>query len=214
MELEQLRRSYADGFLRVEQFPSNPMVAFEQWFEAAKAADRPDWLEVNAMTVATSSKAGEVSARILLLKKVTADGFVFFTNYDSAKGTQLAENCQAELLFYWPHREQQIRIHGDTEKTASELSDEYFHQRPRGSQLGAAVSPQSAVVESREQLVESAIQLESELNGAPVPRPANWGGYLLRPTRFEFWQGRPSRLHDRILFQLIGGSWNVTRIAP
>ncbi|HBE69644.1 MAG TPA: pyridoxamine 5'-phosphate oxidase [Planctomycetaceae bacterium] len=214
MELEQLRRSYADGFLQIDQFPRNPMDAFKTWFEEAKAADRPDWLEVNAMTVATSSASGDVSARILLLKKITADGFVFFTNYDSAKGIHLAENAQAELLFYWPHREQQIRIHGSTEKTSAALSDEYFHERPRGSQLGAAVSPQSSLVDSREQLVESAIKLESELNGAEVPRPANWGGYLLRPNRFEFWQGRPSRLHDRIVFQISNDGWQITRIAP
>lgn len=214
MNIEDLRRSYADGDLRMQDFSDCPISQFQSWMDIASSTESPDWLEINAATLATASAAGEVSARIVLLKKIVADGFVFFTNYNSQKGQQLASNPRASLVFYWPHVEKQIRIEGSVSKTAAELSDEYFHARPRGSQIGAAVSAQSNEVIAGE-LENAAAAMEATLDGQEVPRPDHWGGYIVKPERVEFWQGRPSRLHDRFVYLPAGeGKWQISQLAP
>ncbi len=214
MGIEDLRRNYQDGDLQLSDFVCCPIEQFNKWMEIAAAADAPDWLEINAATLATASGEGAVSARIVLLKKVIDEGFVFFTNYLSAKGKQLAENPRASLVFYWPHVEKQVRIEGSVVKSSPELSDEYFHARPRGSQIGAVVSPQSGVIGSRGELEQAAASLEQELAGAQVPRPDHWGGYVLKPSMVEFWQGRPSRLHDRFVYTQDSGNWTIKQLAP
>lgn len=214
MGIEDLRRNYQDGDLQLSDFTSCPMEQFHKWMDIASAADAPDWLEINAATLATAAGSGEVSARIVLLKKVIDDGFVFFTNYLSTKGQQLAENPHASLVLYWPHVEKQVRIEGTVVKSSPALSDEYFHARPRGSQIGAVVSPQSSEIQTRGQLEQAAASLEEKLAGAEVPRPEHWGGYVIQPTMVEFWQGRPSRLHDRFVYTLSNGKWTIRQLAP
>lgn len=214
MNIEDLRRNYTDGDLQVKDFSDCPISQFRSWMDIASSAESPDWLEINAATLATATAAGDVSARIVLLKKIVADGFVFFTNYNSQKGHQLASNPRGSLVFYWPHVEKQVRIEGSVSKTSSELSDEYFHARPRGSQIGAAVSPQSEVVAAGA-LEEAAVAMEASLDGQEVPRPDHWGGYIVKPERVEFWQGRPSRLHDRFVYvATAGGKWHISQLAP
>jgi pyridoxamine 5'-phosphate oxidase len=170
------------------------------------------------MTLATSDSSGRVSARIVLLKTVDASGFTFFTNYRSDKAQQLLVNPQAALVFYWPHIERQVRVEGLVSYTEPALSDKYFHARPRGSQIGAVVSPQSQPLTDREQLESSAAELaERYAGGQVIPRPEYWGGYLLKPNRVEFWQGRPNRLHDRFLYSRSEADselWNISRLAP
>lgn len=225
MDLENLRRSYDENSLEKEELAACPFEQFSAWFDDAKTRSPVDWFEANAMTLATASNSGEVSARIVLLKRVTTEGFVFFTNYDSDKAQQLSENPHASLVFYWPHVERQIRVEGRVEKAAADVSDEYFHARPQGSQLGAIASPQSRPIDSRETLVQQTMELAEKFQDAEeIPRPDYWGGYLLKPSRIEFWQGRPSRLHDRFVYTLSNGSqpsdeqsattWSISRLAP
>lgn len=166
------------------------------------------------MTLATADASGKPSSRILYLKELNEQGFVFYTNYQSRKGKELAENKQAALLFFWPALERQIRIEGLIEKVPAEISDAYFATRPRGSQLGAWASEQSEALENRPELEHRLEKLAQEFPGE-VPRPPHWGGYMLLPLYFEFWQGRPSRLHDRIIYQQEkSGSWNIHRLNP
>ncbi|GAB5403788.1 MAG: pyridoxamine 5'-phosphate oxidase [Aureliella sp.] len=214
MGIEDLRRNYQDGDLRLSDFASCPIEQFNKWMEIAADAESPDWLEINAATLATASADGSVSARIVLLKKVIDEGFVIFTNYLSTKGKQLAENPRASLVLYWPHVEKQVRIEGSVAKSSPELSDEYFHARPRGSQIGAVVSPQSDEIGDRTELEQAAASLEQELAGAQVPRPDHWGGYVISPSVVEFWQGRPSRLHDRFVYTNDAGKWTIKQLAP
>ncbi len=215
MTIDKMRRDYRAGVFDVETALADPIEQFDLWFQAAREASPGDWFEVNAMTLATADKAGNVSARILLLKGFDHGGPVFFTNYLSDKGRQLAENPQVSLCFYWAHREQQIRIEGRTEKVSPELSDEYFQSRPRGSQLGAKVSQQSSPVNSRQAMETRLAELEKEFAGKQVPRPAHWGGYRILPSRYEFWQGRENRLHDRIVYRATSsGEWIRERISP
>lgn len=172
------------------------------------------WFEPNAMALATADKTGRVSVRYVLLKGIVAEGIRFFTNYDSDKGKQLASNARCSVAFHWPYLGRQVRIEGAVEKTTREVSEEYFHSRPRGSQIGAAVSPQSASIGLRTELEEKREAMLKTLGDSPVPLPENWGGYLIRPDRFEFWQGRRDRLHDRIVYKLENGRWEIVRLAP
>ena len=190
----------------------DPIKLFRNWFDAAIASGSrlPE-----SMTLATATRDGKPAARIVLLKQVDDDGFVFYTNYRSAKAKELEENPQAALVFYWVGLDRQVRIEGRVERVSAAESDEYFKTRPRASQLGALASPQSEVIEGREVLENNLRKLEEEYRDREVERPAHWGGYLLKPERIEFWENRPGRLHDRILYDLqADGSWTIKRLAP
>ncbi len=215
MNIENLRRQYADEALGAEELHQDPIAQFTAWFDDAQSAESADWFEPNAMTLATSDLSGQVSARIVLLKNISPSGLTFFTNYQSNKARQLLENPRASLVFYWPHRERQVRIEGQVSKTDAATSDEYFHARPRESQLGAIASPQSQPLADRKTIEAETKKLASEYGDQEIPRPEYWGGYLLQPNRFEFWQGRPSRLHDRLVYtRQPDKNWTITRLAP
>jgi pyridoxamine 5'-phosphate oxidase len=185
---------------------------FDRWWQEAIHSEID---EVNAMTLATASADGIPAARIVLLKGYDERGFVFFTNYESFKGLQLAENPRACLVFFWKELERQVRITGLVEQVSAEESDTYFNSRPEGSRIGAWASPQSQVIESREWLEEREKTLVKDFTGKPLSRPAHWGGYRVKPINIEFWQGRPSRLHDRLQYTLQGeNTWKIERLAP
>lgn len=210
--LSNMRLTYDKGELDDDGFLDDPMNQFERWFEEVRATDTH---EANAMIVSTVDANGRPSARIVLLKEVDCKGFVFYTNYESQKGQELAINQNIALTFYWPSMERQVRVTGVAERVSAEQSDAYFSLRPRGSQLGAIVSPQSAVIPDRMFLttrLESAIAELDE--NVPLHRPESWGGYLVRPDSMEFWQGRPDRLHDRIRYHREENRWNTERLAP
>lgn len=172
-------------------------------------------VEPNAMTLATASSDGVPSARVVLLKGFDHNGFVFYTNYQSFKGLQLQENPKACLVFYWKEVERQVRITGLTSKISEQESEDYFHSRPEGSRIGAWVSPQSRVIEGRDWLDKRCVELTEQFSGHTIERPAHWGGYIVKPVEVEFWQGRPSRLHDRLLYTLQeDGGWKMERLAP
>jgi pyridoxamine 5'-phosphate oxidase len=166
------------------------------------------------MTLATADKAGKPNARIVLLKGFDENGFSFYTNYLSQKGKEIKKNPQACLVFFWAALERQVRIEGKIEKLSKEASEKYFHSRPIGSQIGAIVSPQSQIITDRKILEKKAEELTSQYEGKIIPKPAHWGGYIVKPTSIEFWQGRTSRLHDRIKYDLINGKWQTSRLAP
>ncbi len=211
--LEQIRNDHHnfDKGRISDHVPADPFAFFHDWY---KQAFEKGVCEANAMTLATADASGKPSSRILYLKELNEQGFVFYTNYQSRKGKELAENKQAALLFFWPALERQIRIEGLIEKVPAEISDAYFATRPRGSQLGAWASEQSEALENRPELEHRLEKLAQEFPGE-VPRPPHWGGYMLLPLYFEFWQGRPSRLHDRIIYQQEkSGSWNIHRLNP
>ena len=192
--------------------PANPIDFFRRWFNEAIASGSrlPD-----SMTLATATKEGKPSARMVLLKGVENDGFVFYTNYNSRKARELDENPRAALVLYWTQLDRQVRIEGNVERVSAADSDEYFQTRPRESQLGAIASPQSEVIESRNVLEESFRKLDEQYRDQPVERPAHWGGYRLKPELIEFWQNREGRLHDRILYERqANGSWAIKRLAP
>ena len=210
---KELRREYARGELHEHDIDPDPIRQFDRWFtDATNAAVT----EANAMSVATADpRTGMPSVRVCLLKGFDARGFVFYTNYASRKGRELAENPSASLCFYWQPLERQVRIEGTVEKVTREESDEYFHSRPVGAQIGAWVSHQSETLESREELDAREQELLQKFAGRPVPLPPTWGGYRVIPSRLEFWQGRPSRLHDRIQFtRTPSGQWEVRRLSP
>ncbi|MEM7052416.1 MAG: pyridoxamine 5'-phosphate oxidase [Acidobacteriota bacterium] len=209
-DLANLRQEY-DGELTEEQLCADPVEQFQRWFEAAREAGLGD---PNAMTLATADGAGRPSARVVLLKGCDQRGFVFYTNYDSAKGRELAVNPEAALVFFWQPLHRQVRISGRIEKISPEESDVYFDSRPRGSRLGAVASPQSAVIADRAELEERWRRAENEVGDGDPKRPAHWGGYRLRPRQIEFWQGRRSRLHDRLRYCRQGETWRVERLAP
>jgi pyridoxamine 5'-phosphate oxidase len=212
MNLAELRQNYALQSLSETDVLPDPVAQFAQWFEAARASQL---LEPNAMTLATATPDGRPSARTVLLKGFDNQGFTFFTNYESRKGAELAANPWAALLFTWLDLERQIRIEGSVEKIAPEASLAYFQTRPRGSQIGAWASPQSQVVAGREVLEKRQAEAEAQFSAVErLPLPPAWGGYRLRPTLFEFWQGRPSRLHDRVLYTWGGEAWTIRRLAP
>ena len=208
--IAQLRKNYTFGQLSETEVPHNPLVLFQLWFDQAVKAQCP---EPNSMALATADQAGNPSARIVLLKGADQNGFTFFTNYESQKGRELAIRPQAALLFHWHELERQVRIKGLVERVSAAESDEYFHSRPAASRIGAWASPQSSAIPSREFLEEAEKRYQAEFGDAP-PRPAHWGGYCLKPTEIEFWQGRPSRLHDRIHYQLDAANWKIERLAP
>jgi len=190
----------------------NPIELFRRWFSDAIAAGLP---LPEAMTLATSTAEGKPSARVVLLKQIDENGFVFFTNYQSSKAHDLDNNPQAALVFYWPQLERQVRVEGKVTRTSPVESDKYFRTRPRESQIGALASPQSEVLSSREVLQKRAEELERIYDGREIERPAHWGGYRLTPDRIEFWKGRIGRLHDRILYEhQRDGSWTISRLAP
>jgi pyridoxamine 5'-phosphate oxidase len=190
----------------------DPLKLFQRWLDEAKGAGIH---LAEAMTLATSTTEGQPSARLVLLKQADETGFVFYTNYNSPKARELDANLQAALVFYWPQLERQVRVEGKVERTSADESDAYFKTRPRESQIGALASPQSEVIASREALQQRADELEKLYEGREVDRPAHWGGYRLHPNRIEFWKGRPSRLHDRILYERQSdGSWTICRLAP
>ncbi|SPB15740.1 pyridoxamine 5'-phosphate oxidase [Caballeronia novacaledonica] len=210
--LADLRKNYSRGALDAADVAPNPVSQFQTWFAQALDAKLP---EPNAMTLATVDSQGRPSARIVLIKGVDERGFVFFTNYDSRKGRELAANPAASLLFHWIELERQVRIEGRVEKTSDEESDAYYASRPLGSRIGAWASDQSQPLESREALEARERDMIARYGEAP-PRPPHWGGYRLVPDTLEFWQGRPSRLHDRIVYTRddAGAPWRIARLAP
>lgn len=215
-ELADLRQSYSQRTLLEADVQPQAVAQFRQWLDEAVAAQLP---EPAALTLATVDAAtGQPSQRVVLLKGLPDDaGFLFFTNYDSRKGHELASQPRAALNFFWPGLERQVRVEGVVEKAPENVSTEYFQSRPRGSQVGAWASPQSEKIASREQLEAREHEVEARFQGQnPLPRPPHWGGYVLRPTRLEFWQGRPSRLHDRLVYELAegGSDWKISRLAP
>jgi pyridoxamine 5'-phosphate oxidase len=207
-DLSDRRRNYVKHELIEKNVAANPFEQFAHWFEEA---GKSGLIEPNAMTLATSTKTGKPSARIVLLKSFNEKGFVFYTNYDSRKGTEISENEQGAFLFYWDIMERQVRIEGVIEQVEVSLSEEYFSSRPFESRLSAIVSEQSSVIPSREFLEN---KLEEIRKAGVANRPANWGGYVLKPDYFEFWQGRANRLHDRIVYQHENGAWSIKRLAP
>jgi pyridoxamine 5'-phosphate oxidase len=210
--IADIRKDYRLRTLSENEVANDPIGQFEKWWQEAVHSDID---EVNAMTLATATADGMPDARIVLLKGFDQKGFTFFTNYDSSKGQQLLENPRATLVFFWKELERQVRISGLVSQTSPAISDEYFNSRPEGSRLGAWASPQSEAIESREWLEENERKFEAEFSGKPITRPPHWGGYRLQPVRVEFWQGRPSRLHDRICYSLLpSGQWKIQRLAP
>lgn len=212
VNIADIRKNYSQKKLSEKKADANPMKQFAKWWKQA-AASKID--EVNAMTLATASQDGVPAARIVLLKGVDENGFIFFTNYESFKGQQLTENPKACLVFFWKELERQVRITGLVEKISTAASDEYFHSRPEGSQLGAIASPQSRIIENREWLDKHFKKLKKQLKNEIIQRPEHWGGYMVKPVIIEFWQGRPSRLHDRLQYSLQEtGKWKIERLAP
>lgn len=208
--LADLRKNYTAGQLSENDAPTDPIVLFETWFEQASKAECP---EPNAMVLATADTSGNPSARVVLLKGISQGDFCFFTNYESQKGLELAKRPQAALLFHWHELERQVRINGNVLKLTPAESDEYFFQRPPASRIGAWASPQSQEIESRAFLEQEELRFKQKFGENP-PRPAQWGGYRLNPKKIEFWQGRPSRLHDRILYTKTESTWRISRLAP
>ncbi|MBN9476040.1 MAG: pyridoxamine 5'-phosphate oxidase [Bordetella sp. SCN 67-23] len=211
MSIADIRQNYQQGALLEADAPASPFELFEAWFGRAVSDKLPD---ANAMTLATVDERGRPAARTVLLKGYDERGFVFYTNYRSRKGRDLAHLPYASLLFFWPEHERQIRIEGRVEPTSDQESDTYFHSRPLASRIGAWASDQSTEIPDRDVLRAREAQLLAELGEHP-PRPAHWGGYRVVPDAIEFWQGRPSRLHDRLVYRsLPEGGWRIVRLAP
>lgn len=210
--IADIRKDYILQTLDESGVESNPIQQFTRWWgDAISSAIE----EVNAFTLATASITGKPSARVVLLKGYDENGFVFYTNYTSNKGNQLSQNPEAAMVFFWKELERQVRIEGITEKVTAEESEAYFLSRPAGSRIGAWASPQSKTIDRREVIEENAIRYEQMFSGQAIPRPKHWGGYRIKPTMIEFWQGRSNRLHDRILYCLQEDkSWTIERLAP
>lgn len=212
-DLNHVRRSYEKDELDEAKVPEDPIALFKQWFHDVEASER--FVEPNAMAVATHGLDGYPKNRMVLLKRFSYEGFVFYTNYESEKGMSIANDPKVCLSFYWSALERQVIVKGNAEKLAANLSDGYFESRPEGSKISAIASPQSQVIDSRDVLEDAVGRLESEYEGKEIPRPEFWGGYLVRPVSVEFWQGRANRLHDRIRYTLQDDyAWKIERLAP
>ena len=211
-DLGHLRKSYQKGALHVDDIQNDPMTFFKKWFDEANHT--PAIEEANAMTLSTLGLDDYPKSRIVLLKALTEEGFTFYTNYQSEKGTSIAHHAKVGLAFFWPALERQVIVKGEASKLSAEASDAYFQSRPKGSQIGARVSDQSKVISDRSIMEAKLEALEIEYADKQVPRPEHWGGYVVIPQCIEVWQGRPNRLHDRIRCQLQGSFWNIERLAP
>ncbi|MEO0555541.1 MAG: pyridoxamine 5'-phosphate oxidase [Bacteroidota bacterium] len=212
LSIADIRAEYSKHTLDISDVQGDPIEQFQLWFDEA---NKVEISEVNAMHLSTVNPNGMPSSRIILLKGIENNGFVFFTNYQSDKGKDLDANPAAALLFFWKELERQVRIQGHVEKISKDDSEQYFQSRPKGSQIGAWTSPQSTVIESRELLEEREKAIAEKYKDEEVlPKPEQWGGYILKPMRIEFWQGRPNRLHDRILYSQVDGHWKINRLAP
>jgi pyridoxamine 5'-phosphate oxidase len=212
-DLSNYRKVYQKSELSENSISDNPMELFQKWFYELEASETSE--EPNAMTISTIGTDGFPKNRVVLLKKFTWEGFIFYTNYNSEKGKSIAENPRVCLSFFWHGVERQIIIKGRAEKIAKNLSDGYFESRPDGSKLGAWASDQSDVVPSRESLDQSLKDFESKYKNKEIPRPNHWGGYIVKPISIEFWQGRPNRMHDRIRYTLQDNfDWKIDRLAP
>jgi len=212
-DLSNYRKSYEKQELLESNCPENPLELFQKWFLNADASDTVE--ETNAVSLSTIGKDNYPKSRIVLLKKYTWEGFIFYTNYNSEKGKAIQQNNQVCLSFFWPALEQQIIIKGKAEKLPENLSDGYFESRPTGSKLGAWASNQSTVIESRDILEKNLQKFEEKFEGKEITRPPHWGGFMVKPISIEFWQGRPNRMHDRILYTLNEDfSWKIERLEP
>lgn len=211
-DLYNFRKNYNSNSLSKDDVDKNPISQFKKWMKETISSKIV--VEPNAMTLATSTLNGVPSARVVLLKSIDVNGFVFFTNYESRKGQELAENPHACIVFDWHLMERQVRIEGVVRKISTEASDHYFDSRPKESQLGAWISPQSKFIDGRQELEDRKVKIENMFKDKPITRPPNWGGYVLEPHTIEFWQGRESRLHDRIIYIKTGDDWILRRLAP
>jgi pyridoxamine 5'-phosphate oxidase len=203
------RKSYEKHSLEVEDLKATPHEMLEFWLSEVEELH-----DFNAMVVSSVDASGQPHSRVVLLRGVNEEGLKFYTNYSSHKGQELEQNNKVALNFFWPTVERQVRVEGELHKLSDAESDAYFNSRPRESQIGAWVSPQSSTIDSREVLNERFREYTDKFEGHPVPRPAHWGGYIIRPKYFEFWQGRPNRLHDRLTYRLQDGAWKISRMAP
>ena len=210
-KLFDFREEYKTGELNESGMKANPIEQFQLWLQAAIDSKIP---EPNAMTIATCTANGKPSARVVLLKEINKNGFVFFTNYLSRKGRELLENPFAALVFDWHSIERQVRVEGRVEKLSTLDSDVYFNERPREAQIGAWSSPQSKILNNREELEQRQVSFEEKFNNRKIFRPSNWGGFILLPATIEFWQGRPGRLHDRLVYLRTEEGWTLHRLAP
>lgn len=210
--LPGMRKDYGKDILTKESVHPDPLMQFEEWFKVAMKSDGD---EANVLTLSTLGEDQIPEGRIVLLKFYAEDGFTFYTNYNSSKARQLEKHPYASMTFHWRSQERQVRIKGKVSKVDPLISDEYFKERPLGSRIGAWASPQSQEIPNREFLDERVSEIKDRFSeNENIPRPDFWGGYLLSPTRLEFWQGRPSRLHDRIVYDLVDGQWQIRRLAP
>jgi pyridoxamine 5'-phosphate oxidase len=210
--IAELRKEYTLRALIEGEVHASPIEQFTSWWNQALESKIE---EVNAMALSTLSQEGLPESRIVLLKGYSAEGFIFFTNYQSSKGTQLQQNAHCSLLFFWKELERQVRINGKAKKISEQESDAYFNSRPEGSKIGAWASPQSSVVESQDWLTENFEKIKNKYTNTAIPRPSHWGGFIVQPAAIEFWQGRPSRMHDRIRYSASAtGEWKIERLAP
>lgn len=209
--ISDLRENYKKGQLNDDEISNNPFELFQQWLDEAIATEP---IDPTAMVVSTVDEQLQPHSRVVLLKFFDENGFTFFTNYDSHKGKEINFNQKVSLLFHWKNLEKQVRICGVATKTSEQLSEEYFNSRPFESQLGAWASPQSTIIASREIIENNFKQIREKFSQETISKPKNWGGFIVKPTSIEFWQGRPNRLHDRIYFYFNNSTWNFNRLAP
>lgn len=212
-DVSNLRKTYTKNFLDERDLPDQPLNLFDKWFKEAISNKSKN--EINAMTLSTIDNFGYPNGRIVLLKYYSTDGFIFFTNYNSKKSLSIQNNNKVSISFFWEEMERQVIIKGNAYKTSEDLSDQYFNSRPKGSKLGALVSKnQSSVIESKKVLIQRFNQLSNEFKSKSIERPKNWGGYIIKPIEYEFWQGGPDRLHDRIRYRNNVKNWIIERLSP